>query len=122
MFFVCERFFWNFAICWSVISTPPNAASRLEKSMACALVKPTQPCEAKPPSLAGDLPPWINDGKPIGIFTSPRGLSLLPASTFWPILTLLVDDSTQGSSGGVHVGLKMIEFAVRTPTGSGNSG
>src|SRR5262245_65486860 len=90
--------------------------------MACALVKPTQPCEAKPPSWAGDLPPWINEGEPIGILTSPRGLSLLPAATFWPILTLLLGVSTQGLSGGVQDGLKISALACGTPTGSGNWG
>src|SRR6185295_3673146 len=97
-------------------------ASNFAKSLACESVRPTQPCDAKLPILAGALPPCISDGKPIGIFSTPRGFNLSPALTILPTSTLPPGDSTQGSSGGVQVGLKMIELALRKPVGSGNSG
>src|SRR6266852_9959880 len=102
-------------------SVPEVCASTFAKSCTCGVVKPTQPCEANVPNFAGDLPPWINEGKPIGILIGPSGFSLLPASTFSPTLTFFIF-ATQGSSGGVQVGLKMMVRALRRPVGSGNCG
>src|SRR2546425_10601992 len=102
-------------------SVPPARASSFAKSRTCELVNPTQPCEAKVPIFDSGFPPWINDGMPMGILIGPSGFRLLPASTVSPGETSFID-ATQGESGGVHVGLKMIVFALRRPVGSGNSG
>src|SRR2546425_12006771 len=100
---------------------PPARASSFAKSRTCALVKPTQPCEAKVPIFDAGFPPWINDGIPMGILIGPSGFRALPAATVSPGVTSFID-STQGESGGVQVGLKMIACALRKPVGSGNSG
>src|SRR5882724_9150934 len=102
-------------------SVPEVCASNFAKSWTCGVVKPTQPCEANVPNFAGDLPPWISEGKPIGILIGPSGFSLLPASTFSPTLIFFIF-ATQGSSGGVQVGLKTMLCAFRIPVGKGNSG
>src|SRR4029453_7160267 len=119
---VSVLFFSYPAICSSESCVPPSCASCFAKSFTCGLVNPTHPCDAKPPSFAGALPPCIRDGKPIGILIGPRGFNLSPASILSPTFPLPPGDSTQGSSGGVHVGLKMIVSALPSPVGSGNSG
>src|SRR5688500_16856444 len=93
----------------------------MAKSFTCAFVIPTQPCDANFPIFAGDFPPCINDGKPIGILIIPSGLSLLPGSTRSPGVTFFIF-ATHGESGGVHGGLKITVCALRSPSGSGNSG
>ena len=57
----------------------------------------------------------------MGILIGPRGFNLLPASIFSPGDTFFIF-ATQGESGGVHVGLKIIVCAFLSPCGSGNSG
>ena len=56
----------------------------------------------------------------MGIFMGPSGFCLLPASITSPGVTFI--EFTQGESGGVQVGLKIINCAFRKPMGKGNCG
>src|SRR6266550_9633833 len=117
---VLVRFFKYADIVSSVRSVCEAWARTFAKSLTCAFVIPTQPCDAKVPIFASGLPPCINDGQPIGILIGPSGFCLLPAAITSPGVTFI--ESTQGESGGVQVGLKMIICALRKPCGKGNCG
>src|SRR4029078_3540040 len=113
-----------FAFSYPFMSATLSGSPRMSGIFAAkfsiiGVVKPTHPWGENVPSREGDFPPWIRFGKPIGILMGPNGFNLLPASTVFPGANLPL---TQGSSGGVHVGLKRRDFACRRPVGRGNSG